>query len=272
MSGTLFGRRVAVEFGLPGEAGLRHEGLRISFDVDHTASREPNKGKVHVYNPAPTTIAAAQAKGAVMRLFVGYGVPRLIFQGNPVKNGIRTVWEGPDRILQVEAADGGAAFVQAITPVSFATGTDFGQVLDHVLEETGWARGSVVVPEGAQLPYGVVLTGRAAEVLDRIAAAVGARWWVEDGAVNIVTRGEAVPTTAPLISARAGSLIGVPSPTDAGIEVTALIDAGMRPGRAFVLESDAYNGQYIAGDVKFKGDSGFDREFHMKITAKQAGA
>lgn len=276
MSG-LFNRSVALEVGVAGAPGKQFTGLRIGFGVDHTKGREPNKATIQVYNLAPPTIALLQVPGVVVRLLVGYGdpaIPRQIFMGNPVKNGIRQQTQGPDRIMQIEAADGGAAYQSTHLALSFATGTTYVQILTAVLGATQWARGVVTINEAAQLPHGVVLTGRPAEILDRIAATVpplGADWWIEDGVFYCAPKGQPVPSVAPLISATQGNLIGSPSPTDKGLEVTALIDASMRPGRTFVVESRQFNGTYIADSVSFSGDSGFENDFTMRILGKPVG-
>jgi hypothetical protein len=271
----LFGRSVVVEIGPEGGAGVRLAELRVAFRCTHKAGKGVNTAKVRIWNPSPTSVGQLRAPLAAIRLLVGYGQPRLIFQGPPVRGGIEQRIDGPDRVLEVDAADGGRAYASTFLQLSLATGSTFGQVLAQVLAQTQWARGFVdPAVETVSLPHGLVLTGRPSEVLDRLAAAVppaGADWFVRDNAVYVVARGASTPEVAPLLSSTQGNLIGSPTVTKEGVKVKALIDATMRPGMAFVVESAGVNGTYIARDVTFTGDSGWEQVFYMELEGKPAG-
>lgn len=272
----LFNRLVRVEIGPERGAGIRLGDLRVAFKVEHKASKTVSTATIRVYNAAPASAALLRAPLSVIRLLVGYDpTSKVIFQGPPVKDGIDLVVDGPDRVLQVDASDGGRAYVETFLQVSFATSTTFGQVLATVIGSTQWARGFIdPAVEAIVLPHGIVLTGRPAEVMDRLAAAAlpfGADWFVRDNALYVVARGQSTPEVAPLISSTQGNLIGSPTATKSGIKVRALIDATMRPGRAFVVQSVGVNGTYICKDVTFTGDSGFDTPFWMDITGKPIG-
>jgi hypothetical protein len=274
----LFGRTVFVEIGpAAGGAGLRLPAdLRVSFRVEFKSSKAVNTGSIRVYNPAPTSVAALRVPGSVIRLFAGYGgAARLLFAGDPTKDGIDIKSDGADQVLDVDAADGGLTYARTFLQVSFATSTTFGQVLAVVLAQTQWALGFVDPRvSNVVLPHGIVLVGRPAEVMDRLAAAVpafGADWFVRDGAVYVVVRGGSTPEVAPLISSVQGNLVGSPNGTAKGVKLRALIDATMRPGRSFVLQSKGWNGTFVAKDVTFTGDSGYASDFYMDITGTPVG-
>lgn len=271
----LFGRQVWIEIGPEGGPGVRHAALRVGFKIEHKASKAVNTGEIRIWNPAPSTISALSVPGVSIRLLVGYDAPMVVFQGPPVKDGLELKKDGADRILKVDAADGGRAYVGTRINTSFTTPTTFGQVLALVLAETLWHRGYIdPAIESVSLPHGIVLTGRPSEIMDRLAAAalpLGADWFVRDNALYLVPRGQATPEVAPLISSGTGNLIGSPTQTKKGCKVTALIDATMRPGRSFIVESLLVNGTYVARDVTFEGDSGYDKEFYMKIVGRPVG-
>jgi hypothetical protein len=271
----LFERTVFAEIGPEGGPGLRLADLRISFKVEHKASSTPSTATIRIFNPAPASIALLRAPLATIRLLVGYGgIPKVIFQGPPTKDGIDIRTDGPDRILQVDASDGGRGY-QTFLQVSFATPTTFGAVLATVLAQTQWARGFIDPSlEGVALPHGIVLVGRPEAVMKRLAAAVrpvAADWFVRDNALYVVGRGSSSPEIAPLLSSTQGNLIGSPTSTKDGVKLKALIDATMRPGRAFVVQSLGVNGTFICKDVVFEGDSGFGNDFYMRITGKPIG-
>ena len=273
----LFDRAVAVEVGPEGGSGVRLADLRASFRIEHKSGKTPATAKVRIWNPAPASIALLRVPLAVIRVFAGYApIPRMIFQGSPVKDGVRVSTEGPDRILEVEAGDGGRAFVGSTISVGWSTATTLGQALVTILTTTGWARGYIGINEAQALPHGITYVGRPAELLDRLAASVlpfGSDWYVRDGALYMVPRGQAAPDVAPLISSVNGNLIGSSSHTDAGgVACRALLDSSMRPGHPFVLSSLNHQGTYVARDVTFVGDSGFDRPFYMDLRGKPLGA
>jgi len=272
----LFGRLVVVEIGPERGPGTRlSSDMRVGFKVEHKASKTVSTATIRIFNVSPTTVGLLNAPLSVIRLLVGYApVAKVIFQGPPVKDGIDIIVEGPDRVLQVDAADGGRAYSDTFFQLSYTTPTTFGQVLATILAQTQWVRGQITVPESTTLPFGLALIGRPAEVMDRLAAAVppfGADWFIRDNALYVVPRGSATSEVAPLLSSIQGNLIGAPQATKTGIKVKALIDATMRPGRAIVVQSSGVNGTYICKEVTFLGDSGFESPFYMQITAKPVG-
>lgn len=271
----LFGRAVAVEIGPEGGPGVRLADLRVSFRCTYKAGKV-GTGTVNIYNASPTSAGLLRQPRATIRLLAGYvPSPRLLFQGTPDRDGVVLAQRGADRVLEVDATDGGRGYVETFLNVSFATATTFGQVLTTILSNTQWSRGFIdPAVESVALPHGIALTCRPSEAMARLAAAVppaGADWFVRDNALYVVARGRSTPETAPLISSTQGNLIGPPTTTKNGIKLRALIDATMRPGRTIIVQSVGINGTYVARDVAFVGDSGWDSEFYMEITAKPVG-
>lgn len=272
----LLGRSVWVEIGPENGVGFRLADLRVSFKVEFKAAKSGGTATIRIYNPAPTSIALLRAPLSTIRLLAGYGgVPRVLFAGTPVKGGIVYRVEAPDRVLEVDAHDGGRSYVDSFLRISIVTPTTFGAVLALILAETQWVRGAIDLSiESVSLPHGIVLTGRPAEVMDRLAAAVqplGADWYVRDGALYVVRRGAATAEVAPLLSSTQGNLIGWPTATKTGVRLRALVDASMRPGRSFIVQSLGVNGTYVATDVTFTGDSGYEQNYYMDIDAKPIG-
>ncbi len=273
----LFNRVVRVEWGVPGTQGVRLEGLRTSFRVQHTADRTPSKAVIEIYNVSRQSLIALDSPDVQVRLYAGYGtLPRLLFLGTPVRAGVSLTTQGPDRILRVECGDGLRAFTNVAISASFTTGSNFGQVLDLVLSRTGWAVGAIdPAVRAASLPSGAVLFGRPTDILDRVVGtlpAPGAVWFVRDNALYVVRRGQATPEQAPLLSVAQGNLVGSPTATVEGVKARALIDATMRPGRAFTVESARVRGVFVCRDAVFSGDSGYAQPWYMDLTGRPRGA
>ena len=271
----LFGREVVVQVGRAGDTGRELRDLRVSFRVEMDRTSVPSRGVIQVYNPAEATVGVLQQEDAVVRLLAGYasaGGPRLIFRGEPVRNGVGMERRGPDRILTIEALDGGREVADGFVNTSFGRETSARQVLDALAAALGLPLG---IPLGGALdreirwPHGLTLVGPARDELDRVCEALAADWFVRDGALYVVGRGRSTGETAPLFSPAAGNLVGSPTrKADGSVEVVALLDPAMRPGRPFVVESASVSGEYIARDVAFDGDSGYDAIFYVRLTGE----
>lgn len=263
---SLFGRVVEVQIGTEGSSGRAFRGLRARFDVAMTDTKTPNTGKVELYNAAPETIALAQRDDAVVRLLVGHGdTPRLIFHGDPIKDGVTVRRESVDRILTIEAADGRRAYSGTFVDLSFATEQTGRQIYGVIGDALGLPLGANDLGDDVRFPTGVTLSGRASDVLDRLCVMTGRRWTIRDGTLQVYAKGGTTGESAVLFSPTTG-LVGAPTRTEKGVELTALISPAMRPGRPFRLESEFVSGDYVAKEVRFAGDSGWERDFYVHVT------
>lgn len=274
----LFGRVVEVQVGTEGDPAARAlRDLRVSFRVEMDRTSTPNRAVIQVYNPAEATVGVLREADAVVRLLAGYesaGGPRQVFTGTPIRNGVGIERRGPDRLLTIEALDGGRAVAGSFVSESFAQQTSVGQVLDALAAALGLPRGATVLDSEIRWPQGLVLLGPVRDELDRVCGALAADWFVRDGALYVVARDRSTGEVAPLFAASRGNLIGSPvRKADGTVEVVALLDPAMRPGRPFVVQSEAVSGEYIARDVVFEGDSGWDASFYVRLTGEpRAGA
>lgn len=266
---SLWGRQVAVQIGLPGQTGVSISELRVSFDVKHDRTKNPAEAAIDIYNPRRELLAALEDSQTLVRLFAGYSVPRQVFQGNPIKDGVRMVSRGGDRILTIEAKDGLRAYQDTVVDISFATETTLAQVFEAVREALGLPLGVSIELDRTRRFPSFRYSGPAHVLLDRLAAMSGSDWQIRDGTLVIITEGDATGEPAPLYSAEAGTLVSSPTRREKGaVDVTVLLDNTMRPGRAFRLVSEYVSGDFVAETVRFVGDSGFSSQFYAQITGK----
>ena len=269
----LFGRQVILQVGQPGTEGLSWKGLRISFDVRKNLGRGANKASILAYNLSPQSIAKFQEPGAIIRLFAGHEIPRLIAQGTAIRNGVRgPEREGPDKVLTLEIQDGGSALVRTRLNLTFATETTGAQIFESVAAALGFPAG-FVPPEFAdvRLTQGVTLTGQASKVLDRLSDMLDTDITVRDGALEAISKTGDAGTSAVVLSTANRNLQRIIR-KDKGIEVDAILDARIQPGRRFVVDSTedaSISGIYKARDVGYVGDTHSDA-FTMTITAREA--
>lgn len=252
-----FLRQVILEFGRPGATGKRFEDLAVSFRVTMTSSSAPHDAVIEARNLSADSVALLQRDDVVIRLLVGYDEPRLIFQGSPIKDGVEERLEGPTRVLRIQAQDGGREYRRTELNISYLTATTSGQVFDLVASELGLPRGAITLTRDIDYPQGVVLQGPARDVLDDLAEASNARWFITDGKLQVVPRDGAISERAVVFSAgapgQAGNLIGSPARKDGGVEVTGLIAPSLRPGKPFRVRSEFITGDYVATRVEFRG-------------------
>jgi hypothetical protein len=281
----LFERVVTVAVGQAGAPGLEVSGLRVNFRVKMSQSSSANQATIRMWNPNPATIALLEeGPFPTVLLSVGYAqaldpaakVPRLIFTGGIIKDGLTIRKEGPDRIVEMEASDAGSVIAGTNVSLTFKTAIAMSAVVTAIAAEMQLVVGSIVLAPEVTLVNGGVFTGQASAVLDRIAASTNGAWWISDG-VFFFQAPQDVPVPqgeAPLFSSLTGNLIGAVKKKDrGGVEIRGLIDASIRPGAPFAVQTiDATTGTptepqvYTATDVVFEGDSGFDKAFYATIT------
>lgn len=278
----LFGRVVSVAWGQAGLPGVSLSDLRVGFRVEMSQSSQANQASIRVWNPSPISLALLEGPLPSVSLSVGYkdplapqlpGIPRLIFRGDVIKDGLTIRKEGPDRIVEIAAKDGGQSLKTTSVSLTYATPVTVSAVVAAVAAQLILPIGQITVVPDVALSNGGVFVGRASDVLDRLASAVDSAWFVTDGVFYFVPRSTPIPRpTAPVFSSLLGNLIGAPKKKDRGsVEVRALLDADMRPGGAFVVASTTVNGTYTASDVTFEGDSGFDTPFYVTVTGRLPG-
>jgi len=263
----LFGRHVSINFGLSGSEGREFDNVRVRFRVDMRRSSDPNKAVMEVWNLTKESASILQDPKVVIRLTAGYDTPRQIFVGEPIKNGVTITRQGTERIIRIEALDGGKSYQESRVGSTMATGSTFQQVIDEVLGSFGLPLGSIEIPENQiSYPDGLNLSGTSRDMLDSLMESVGGQWFINDGVINVAGTNQPLNTTGPLFSVEGGNLIGSPSPKDDGVlEIKALLDPDMRPGTPYRVESEQYSGDYTARDVTFMGDSGWDTPFYVQV-------
>lgn len=264
-----FLRQIAVEFGQEGQQGTRVEGLRVDFRVEMSLTGTPNRARIVIHNLARSASEQLSAGARPrVRLLAGYdGQERLVFQGAPLRNGVRRQRQGTSYLTVIEAQDGRRGLAQGWVSRSWAAGTSYAAVLDEAIDQTGLGRGRVVPPSG-QYPEGLVLDAPARDVLEQLAAASGSDWFVRDGAVYFQPEGEATGETAIRYSAEGRNLLGTPETTEQGhVRFTGLLDPTLRPGMLVQLDpSEGPSGTFVVRDLVFTG-SQWDSAFTVEVTA-----
>ncbi len=255
-----------------GEVRIIRE-LRINFEITKSVLSFPNKAKIILYNPNKDTLAALQKKFTKITLEAGYeGSLRRIFTGE-----IRNVFQSKvdiNRLITIYAGDGEQDWQNSTFNKTFSENVQVSEVIKEVISSfkstvTGVLEG---LPEVADKLLGQTLSGSSKDIMDDFANEYGFNWNIQDG--EIITTPIETPlknTEAVLINSATG-MVGSPTITEIGADVTTLLNPRLVPNTAFQIESVSADiqignlffrdipkttaeGIYKIQEVMFKGDS-----------------
>lgn len=235
-------------------------GFQIQFNVTKTVKSAPrNKATIRIFNVSEDVYehVVSRARELYVRLNAGYGVAALVFEGNPVKNGVSFDWSGGDKILAIEAQDGYRAYQRG--RVSLTLDASSTRMSDLVIAAANAMRLPVDMidlgGDNVELTQGTVLHGSAAEILDRVAAATGGEWSIQNGKIQMIPRQKTRRTSGPLYGGDLNNIIDFPKFTDEGIKLTTFLDSSIVPGDRFSVQvsSGRFDGIYKAHSVSHNG-------------------
>jgi hypothetical protein len=219
-----------------GGNGLLVEDLRVTFEITKTILRSPNTADVKIYNLHPDNEAKIKGEFDEVLVNAGYkNAAQLLFRGN-IRHTFR-YRDGNDWITQIDAADGDRDFLHARMVVSLAGGSTTQDLIDHVVSSFETTKlGHFVVPAAKRI-RGAVYAGPTREVLDRLAATLGANWSIHNGALDIVSADSTLPTQAIVVNADTG-MLGAPEIDDKGITIKCLLNPKIVPNGKIWLDNN----------------------------------
>jgi hypothetical protein len=213
-------------------------GFRVQFEIAKVNGRSPNTAMIKIYNLSQDNEGKIRGEFDDVLVTAGYdGTAVLVFRGN-IRHA-DAYGEPPNRILQIDAADGDHDFRKATVNFSLASGTTTNHAIDHVVAQlSNTTKGTVRVKDQTR-SRGRVFCGMARDVLDDIAAENDAHWSIQDGALQIIPVDETLPTEAIVISAETG-MISAPVRDDKGIKVKCLLNPRVKVGGKIWLNNNNF--------------------------------
>ena len=247
--------------------------LRISFDITKSTLGIPNMAIIELHNPNNATLVALQKKYTKISLNAGYeGSLRLIFKGD-----VRNVFQphgGVDRSAIVYSGDGHRDWLNSTFNKTFAESVSIKTAIIDVIKSFKNLTIGIIegVPDVADKLLGQTLSGSSKDILDTFAGQYGFEWSIQDGEINVVPIEEPLTGTDAIVITSATGMIGSPTITEIGVDVTTLLNPRIAPNVAFKIESIASTsalpnltrrevrktnatGLYKVREVMFKGDS-----------------
>lgn len=251
-------RQAQVSAGLAGAPGLTWaRPMHWEAEIELDTGSKPNKAKVSMANLSPASLKLLGAKGCLLQVQAGDGVPSLLFQGDVLTGEMKTKRQGADWITEITARDGGRAWLSAATYLgAYPPGTTYGAILGDLFRGLGvpLAMVGATFPSGQQCTAGWTYAGPPRLGIDQLVRSLGGQWWIDRGKGYVMGTAAdyAVLGMVPLISATTG-MIDAPEQGKGGIvKVKSLLIPALRPGMGFVLQSRFVSGAYRATKVQHK--------------------
>jgi len=241
----------------------------MTFNVQRSLGREPNKASIAIANLSDTMVARLSGlDGPQVELRAGYqGQIETIFLGDA--RDIWTVTDGVTRWTKVEAQDGGTSYRTAELDRSFAAGTPVSTVIVACATAMGVGLGNAqsvaaaaeLSSGGSTYPSGTSVSGPAWRSLDRVCRSCGLRWSVQTGVLQLRGgRRQAAVTSSVLLTPSTG-LLGSPSRGardrrgDVVYSATALLRPGIYPGRVVRIESRDLTATLLCSRTQHTGET-----------------
>lgn len=292
-----FLRKVIVELG--GTNGLRINGdltstndMRVQFSIDKSISSQPNTSSLTLYNLNPEHRGMLAKEFYRINIYAGYqgelgqrGNIALIFSGDiraaqhqsrrhsssSTKPAVTDDYQNGDWITTIQCTDGGSALAKGVVSKTYDAGTPVKDVmldLAKTLPDVTIGNVKGLDDAGAfDRPYSVM--GSSRDYLNEIGRTKKVYWGINDGVFESIPASGSLDSV--IVLAPNTGMVGTPSLTDKGIEVDALLNPALKPGRIIEVRSqiwtDTARRRFRISAVSFKGDN-MEGDFIASVTGE----
>jgi len=249
----LFSRQVAVQI-IPqlGTPKLITK-LRVQFKIKKTNKSSLNNGEITILNMNEENRSLVAQQSTRIVLLAGYrDTSEVIAAGNITK--VVEKKQDVDWETKIEVRDGDNAFRTSIFNKSFPPDTSIQYIFDDLINESGFARGSISGIPTTRYKKGYCYSGMARDAIDELCEKSNLEWSVQNETIQIMPKSGFTLDTIIELDQNSG-LIESPSKTKNGIEFKSLLQPRLTPGRRVKITSDRVNGVYKILTVLQDGDS-----------------
>jgi Baseplate hub gp41 len=288
---VLFDRQYKLLVGKKGkDKGLEITGLRITFEIEKTAKKNPNKSKIQIWNLQKTTRAEIEKPDTRCLLYAGYKEdvgPLLIFSGNVTYAW--TKFDKADVVTEFELGDGAQEIRDTTISVGYNKNIKSGQILKEVSNQMGLG---LTLPSNAperQWQNGLSYYGSARTLLDKVTKGTGLEWSIQNGNLQVIERGMVTTRQGVLLSSDSGMIESpererttkdeVKTKTNPktgkgkgkiqkdfdGWKVKTLLMPQLNPGDRVELDARAIKGVFRIQELKHTGDSYAEGDWQTEL-------
>lgn len=235
-------------------------GLDISFFVEKALTSEPNTAEIKIYNLNDANRKTLQDHQHVpVLLKAGYeGSVGLLFKGDLTE--VFSQLEGPDWVTTIRSGDGLVALRSAQIQQSFKAGTPVLEVFKSIAKTFGISTGDAITKLEQlglkNLENSMAVSGNSMQQLHKALKPFGLEASIQDNALQVLVKKQALEQTAVLLSPGTG-LLGSQQLSNHGVlRVQALLNHELFPGRKIKLETRVIKEPlFVIQRVNFRGDT-----------------
>jgi hypothetical protein len=273
----LFNRTYRLLIGKKGDPrGVEiHDTLRITFDIEKTTKKNPNKGKISIWNLTKETRAKFEEPNTRVLLYAGYKDekgPLLIYTGDVTF--AYTQIEKPDISTVFELGDGSRSIRDSVISKGYGPGVTSETILKDCSESMGTP---LTLPGDAPKKvweHGFTFYGASHILMDKVTSASGLEWSIQNNNMQVIEKNGVTTRQGVVISSHSG-MIGAPervrkakvqkagektevvakNESEDGWKVNVLLMPELNPGDRVILQSDVVEGVFRIFELKHRGDS-----------------
>ncbi len=265
-----FGRKISVQIGSK-ESGIDVSELRIKFDITKNIMGAPDICKLQIFNLNRDSQNKVQNEFDTVIVNAGYkdGIGQL-FQGQ-IRNVFR-VRDGVNMITEVYAGDGDQSYKRSVSSFTVADNATVESIINIIIQDMSRVElGVIDIVEGANKIRGKSFSGASRDILTQLGKDYNFNWSIQNGLLNCVDANSVLPREAIVLNNRTG-MIGAPTITARGVNVSSLLNSNIAPHALIKIESqtDAVKfgnlfladvpetlgaGTYKVGSVNYVGDT-----------------
>lgn len=238
MSVRQWGR--VVEVTVSGQSGtLTVRDLKIDFNITKTIGSKTNSATIAIWNLTKSHRRQLGEEFDKIELKVGYregGELSTIFKGTI--EDVEHTKESGDVKSEMTCGDGNEGVQKGAVSKTFPAGTKPKSVIEYAVSEMpGVTKGEMKgIDDLPAYKRPVTVYGWAANELDKLGREHGFYWSIQSGEFEAVKSDQVLSGTT-VISKETG-MIGIPTVTDKGVRVKALLNPNVSPGRQIDVRSE----------------------------------
>jgi hypothetical protein len=253
MSGRQWKR--VLEVTVSGKAGtLKVDKLKIDFNVTKTIGSKTNSATIAIWNLTKSHRRQLGEELDKIELKAGYegGTLSTIFKGTI--EDVEHTKDTADVKSEMTCGDGNEGVQKGAVSKTFPAGTKPKAIVEYLQSEMpGTTKGEMQgIDELPAYKRPVSLYGWAARELDKLGREHGFYWSIQNGEIQAVKNDKVLSGTT-VVSKESG-MIGIPTVTDKGVKIKALLNPNIAPGRTIDVRSDFLDEE--SGKDKRKSDDG----------------
>jgi len=275
----LFDRVYILKIGKKGQTkGIEITNLRINFSIQKTAKKNPNSGKIQIWNLRKSTRAEIERPDTRCVLSAGYSEdagPLMLFSGNVTYAW--TKFDGPDIVTEMELGDGQQEIRDTTISVGYGKGVKSKQIITDVAKKM-----EIPLTMPSDVPErtwtnGLSYYGSARTLMDKVVSGTGLEWSIQNGNMQVLEKGMVTTRQEIEISSSSGMIGSPEAEREAkdeasggekkkgkteepkkqwdGWKVRTLLMPMLNPGDRVMLKARAVEGVFRIEDITHTGDS-----------------